>query len=87
MIDCKFKKKILTFSWLICEYWSVRFNKLYSYMYVTEAHTNKFEYNSIYAADCSKAAPLCVPQMYVFVVLYCFGDTFVCVPCCIHAYD
>jgi hypothetical protein len=32
--------------------------------------------SSIYAADLSKVVPLCVPQMFVYVVLYCFGDTF-----------
>jgi hypothetical protein len=38
------------------------------------------------AADRSKGAPLCVPQMYVFVVLFCFGDTSACVPCCLFVY-
>jgi hypothetical protein len=30
--------------------------------------------------------PLCVPQMYDFVVSYCVGDTFVCVPSCFLVY-
>jgi hypothetical protein len=39
---------------------------------------NRFKLpSSINAADRSKVAPLCVPQMFVYVVLYCFGDTFV----------
>jgi hypothetical protein len=33
--------------------------------------------SSTCAADRSKAAPLCVPPMYVFVVSYCYVDTFV----------
>jgi hypothetical protein len=40
----------------------------------------------INVADRSKAAPLCVPQMYVYFVSYCFGDTFACVPCCCFVY-
>jgi hypothetical protein len=31
--------------------------------------------SSAYAADHSKAASLCAPQMYVFVVSYYYGDT------------
>jgi hypothetical protein len=61
-----------------CVHWTPPF--LDDLVYHIWCTSNRFKLpNSIYAADRSKAAPLCVLQMFVYVVSYCFGDTFVSV--------
>jgi hypothetical protein len=42
--------------------------------------------NNTCADNRAKVAPLCVLQMYVYVVSYCFGEISACIPCCFLVY-